>query len=210
VQPGPQQQKSGVQPRKPKMGGSLLLPWSAGTMLLLHLPHLEMKVFSESSSLPQSQMIRQKVKIVLTQSTLADSVSHRIYLSGARAAGTPRLAAEMKVKGGNYGDCTQAHPICKTGYGIRLNSMYKSTIRVRDDPKQSVVFRSSLMSLQLRKHLPEDHQQMMIKVKDKSIIMNYGTKKMRKMVPIHGEEVLRIPKECVTMHPFQKTVLHME
>jgi hypothetical protein len=88
--------------------------------------------------------------------------------------------------------------------------MYKSTIRVRDDPKWSVVFRSSLMSLQLRKHLPEGHQQMMIKVEDKSIIMNYGMEMMRKMVPIHGEEVLRIPEECVTMHPCQKTVLHME
>jgi hypothetical protein len=51
---------------------------------------------------------------------------------------------------------------------------------------------------------------MMIKVMDKRIIMNYGTKKMMKMVPIHGEEVLRIPEECVSMHPFQKTVLHME
>ena len=88
--------------------------------------------------------------------------------------------------------------------------MYKRTISFRTYFKQSVVFQSSLMSLQLGKHIPKDHQQMMIKVKDKSIIMNYGTKKMRKMVPIHGEEVLRIPEECVTMHPFQKTVLHLE
>ena len=56
--------------------------------------------------------------INLIQSTLADSVSHRIYPSGVREAGTPGLAAETKVKGGQYGDCTQAHPMCRTGYGI--------------------------------------------------------------------------------------------
>jgi hypothetical protein len=82
--------------------------------------------------------------------------------------------------------------------------MYKSTI------SQSVIFQSSLMSLQLRKHLPKDHKQMMIKVKDKCIIMNYGTNKMKNIVPIHGEELQMIPEECVSMHPFQKTVLHME
>jgi hypothetical protein len=39
--------------------------------------------------------------------------------------------------------------------------------------------------------------------------MNYGAKKMKNLVPVLGEEVLMIPEECVSMHFFQKTVLHM-
>ena len=47
-------------------------------------------------------------------------------------------------------------------------------------------------------------------MEDKCVMMNDGTKKMRNLVPILGEEVLMIPEECVSMHFFQKTVLHME
>ena len=108
------------------------------TMLLLHLSHLKLIVVPESSSLPPSQMVRQKVKFVLTQSTVASSLSHRIFPSRVRAASTPRLAAETKVKGGKDGDCTQVHPIGKTDYGSRLNLMYKKTIRFRTDFKQVI------------------------------------------------------------------------
>ena len=41
-------------------------------------------------------------------------------------------------------------------------------------------------------------------------MMNYGTQKMRNLVPVLREEVLMIPEECVSMHSFHKTVLHME
>ena len=51
---------------------------------------------------------------------------------------------------------------------------------------------------------------MMVKVDGKSVTMHYGTQKMWELVPMYGEEVLRIPEECVSLHNFQKEVLHME
>ena len=88
--------------------------------------------------------------------------------------------------------------------------MYKSTISFGEEFKQLVTDSSTSTALQMANHFPRGHQQMMVKMEDKCVMMNYGTKKMRKLVRVLGEDVLMIPEECISMHFFQKTVLHME
>ena len=112
------------------------------------------------------------------------------------------LAVEVQVTGANGRGCTHVHPTYKTGSESRINLMYKSTISFGEEFKQLVTDSSTSTALQMANHFPRGHQQMMVKLEDKCVMMNYGTKKMRNLVPVLGEEVLTIPEECVSMHFF--------
>jgi hypothetical protein len=131
-------------------------------MMLLRQSHLTQIVSSDNSSLTPSSAVRQKVKFDLTQ-TMVASLSHRKFSSRVRTASTKRLAVEVKVKGEKGSGCTHVRPIYKTGSGSRINLMYKSTIRFWKELKQLVTIQSFLTTLQIGKHFPKDHQQMMIK-----------------------------------------------
>ena len=64
--------------------------------------------------------------------------------------------------------------------------------------------------LQMANHFFRGPRTMMVKVEGRSVTMHYGTQKVWELVPMYGEEILKIPEECVSMHNFQKEILHME
>ena len=47
-------------------------------------------------------------------------------------------------------------------------------------------------------------------VEGRSVLMHYGTQRMWELVAKFGEEVLKIPEGCVTMHKYQKEILHVK
>ena len=94
--------------------------------------------------------------------------------------------------------------------------MYRSNTSFEEAFSQLVTGTGTTTALRMENHFPRGHQQMMVKLEEpvgfqkQFVMLNYGTKKMRKLVRVLGEDVLMIPEECITMHGFQEKVLHME
>ena len=51
---------------------------------------------------------------------------------------------------------------------------------------------------------------MEVMIEGRMVVMRYGGQEVRNLVEEFGEEVLRIPEQCLTLRNYQKNLLHVE